>query len=208
MTRIKICGITRSEDARAAVDAGAHALGFVFYRPSPRYIEPPAARDIISRLPPFASRVGLFVDPERSFVTAVLEAVPLDIIQFHGNEDPEFCGSFGKPYIKAVSMKPGIDLHQACRRYAGASALLLDSHSDTVPGGTGMSFDWSIIPPGLSRPVILAGGLTAANVRRAIEVCRPYAVDVSSGVELDKGIKDKGAMTEFIREVLDVDDSA
>ncbi|MYH69458.1 MAG: phosphoribosylanthranilate isomerase [Gammaproteobacteria bacterium] len=208
MTRIKICGITRSEDARAAVDAGAHALGFVFYRPSPRYIEPAAARDIISRLPPFASRVGLFVDPERSFVTAVLEAVPLDIIQFHGNEDPEFCGSFGKPYIKAVSIKPDIDLHQACRRYAGASALLLDSHSDTVPGGTGMSFDWSIIPPGLSRPVILAGGLTAANVRRAIEVCRPYAVDVSSGVELDKGIKDKGAMTEFIREVLDVDDNA
>ena len=208
MTRIKICGITRSEDARAAVDAGAHALGFVFYRPSPRYIEPAAARDIISRLPPFASRVGLFVDPERSFVTAVLETVPLDIIQFHGNEDPEFCGSFGRPYIKAVSIKPDIDLHKTCRRYAGASALLLDSHSDTVPGGTGMSFDWSIIPPGLSRPVILAGGLTAANVRRAIEVCRPYAVDVSSGVELDKGIKDKGAMTEFIREVLDVDDSA
>ena len=208
MTRIKICGITRSEDARAAVDAGAHALGFVFYRPSPRYIEPPAARDIISRLPPFTAGVGLFVDPERSFVSAVLETVPLDIIQFHGNEDPEFCGSFGRPYIKAVSIKPDIDLHKTCRRYAGASALLLDSHSDTVPGGTGMSFDWSIIPPGLSRPVILAGGLTAANVRRAIEVCRPYAVDVSSGVELDKGIKDKGAMTEFIREVLDVDDSA
>ena len=208
MTRIKICGITRSEDARAAVDAGAHALGFVFYRPSPRYIEPAAARDIISRLPPFAAGVGLFVDPERSFVTAVLEAVPLDIIQFHGNEDPEFCGSFGRPYIKAVSIKPDIDLHKTCWRYAGASALLLDSHSDTVPGGTGMSFDWSIIPPGLSKPVILAGGLTAANVRRAIEVCRPYAVDVSSGVELDKGIKDKGAMTEFIREVLDVDDSA
>ena len=202
MTRIKICGITRSEDARAAVDAGAHALGFVFYHASPRYIEPAAARDIISGLPPFTAGVGLFVDPERSFVSAVLETVPLDIIQFHGNEDPEFCGSFGKPYIKAVSMTPGIDLHQASRRYAGASALLLDSHSETVPGGTGMSFDWSIIPPGLSRPVILAGGLTAANVRRAIEVCRPYAVDVSSGIELDKGIKDKGAMLAFIREVL------
>lgn len=208
MTRIKICGITRLEDARAAVDAGAHALGLVFYRASPRYIEPPAARDIINRLPPFAAAVGLFVDPERSFVTAVLETVPLDIIQFHGNEDPEFCGSFGRPYIKAVRVQPDIDLHKTCRRYAGASALLLDSHSETAPGGTGMSFDWSIIPPGLSRPVILAGGLTAANVRRAIEVCRPYAVDVSSGVELDKGIKDKGAMTEFIREVLDVDDSA
>ena len=206
MTRIKICGITRLEDARAAVDAGAHALGFVFYRASPRYIEPSAAGDIISGLPPFSASVGLFVDPERSFVSAVLETVPLDIIQFHGNEYPEFCGSFGRPYIKAVRMKPGIDLHQACRRYADASALLLDSHSETVPGGTGMSFDWSIIPPGLSRPVILAGGLTAANVRRAIEVCRPYAVDVSSGVELDKGIKDKEAISAFIREVLNDQD--
>lgn len=208
MTKVKICGITRSEDARAAVDAGAHALGFVFYRPSPRYIEPAAARYIISGLPPFSANVGLFVDPERAFVSAVLAAVPLDVIQFHGNEEPEFCGSFGRPYIKAVSMKPGIDLHETCRRHAGASALLLDSHSETVPGGTGASFDWSRIPPDLSRPVILAGGLTVANVRRAIEVCRPYAVDVSSGVELDKGVKDKGAIKNFIREVLQVNDSA
>ena len=208
MTRVKICGITRYEDASAAADAGAHALGFVFHRPSPRYIEPAAARDIISRLPPFAARVGLFVDPERSFVSAVLEAVPLDIIQFHGAEDPAFCAGFGRPYIKAVRMKPGIDLHETCRRHGGASALLLDSHSETAPGGTGTSFDWSIIPPGLSRPVILAGGLTAANVRRAIQVCRPYAVDVSSGVELGKGIKDKAAVADFIREVLQADDSA
>ena len=206
MTRVKICGITRGEDAHAAVDAGAHALGFVFYRPSPRYIEPPAARDIINGLPPFTTSVGLFVDPQRSSVSAVLETVPLDVVQFHGNEDPAFCGSFSRPYIKAVRMKPGIDLHQACRRYAGASALLLDTHSETVPGGTGMSFDWGIIPPDLSRPIVLAGGLTTANVRRAIEVCRPYAVDVSSGVELDKGIKDKEAMTAFIREVLNEQD--
>ena len=206
MTRVKICGITRGEDAHAAVDAGAHALGFVFYRPSPRYIEPPAARDIINGLPPFTTSVGLFVDPQRSSVSAVLETAPLDVVQFHGYEDPEFCGSFGRPYMKAVRMKPGVDLHQACRRYADASALLLDSHSETAPGGTGMSFDWGIIPPDLSRPIVLAGGLTTANVRRAIEVCRPYAVDVSSGVELDKGIKDKEAMTAFIREVLNEQD--
>ena len=202
MTRIKICGITRGEDARAAVDAGAHALGYVFYRASPRYIEPSAARDIITRLPPFTTSVGLFVDPERAFVSSVLETAPLDVMQFHGDEEPDFCGSFRRPYIKAVRMKPDVDLHKVCRRYPDAAALLLDGYSGTAPGGTGMSFDWSIIPSGLPIPVILAGGLTAANVRRAIEVCKPYAVDVSSGVELDKGIKDKGAMIAFIREVL------
>ena len=202
MTRIKICGITRREDARAALDAGAHALGYVFYRASPRYIEPSAAREIIIRLPPFTTNVGLFVDPERAFVSSVLETVSLDIIQFHGNEEPEFCSSFRRPYIKAVRMKPDIDLHEMCRRYADAAALLLDSYSGAAPGGTGVRFDWSKIPPGLSRPIILAGGLTAANVRRAISACSPYAVDVSSGVELDKGIKDKGAMIAFIREVL------
>lgn len=199
-TRIKICGITRSEDARAAVDAGAHALGFVFYRPSPRYIEPPAARDIITRLPPFVAAVGLFVDPDQAFVSAVLETVPLDAIQFHGDEAPGFCSGFGKPYIKAVRMKPGIDLHEVCRRYSGAAALLPDSYSETVRGGSGVVFDWDAIPPDLPKPIILAGGLTAGNVRRAIAACAPYAVDVSSGVELDRGIKDKQAITEFIRE--------
>ena len=200
--RTKICGITRIEDAHAAIEAGADALGFVFYQASPRYIEPLHAQQIISRIAPFPAKVGLFVDPDRDFVSAVLAGVALDLLQFHGNEAPEFCSSFDKPYIKAVRMKPGIDLHGVCRRHAGAAALLLDSYSETDHGGTGTSFDWSIIPPDLSRPVILAGGLTAANVRRAIEVWRPYAVDVSSGVELDKGIKDKGAMSAFIREVL------
>lgn len=200
-TRIKICGITRIEDARAAVDAGAHALGFVFYRASPRYVEPLAAREIVDLLPPFTARVGLFVDPHRAYVSTVLETVPLDVIQFHGKEAPGFCGSFGRPYIKAVRMEPDIDLRKVCRRYADAAALLLDSYAETVPGGTGTSFDWSRIPPDLSRPVILAGGLTVANVRRAIDACTPYAVDVSSGVELDKGIKDQASMTAFIREV-------
>lgn len=206
MTRTKICGITRLEDALAAIDAGAHALGYVFYRASPRYIEPSAARDIITRLPPFTASVGLFVDPERGFVSSVLETVPLDILQFHGNEEPDFCGSFRRPYIKAVRMKPDVDLHKICRRYADAAALLLDSYSGAAPGGTGMSFDWSKVPPGLSRPVILAGGLTAANVRRAISACKPYAVDVSSGVELDKGVKDRTKMIAFIREVLNDQD--
>ena len=199
--RTKICGITRVEDAQAAIEAGADALGFVFYRGSPRCIEPLPAQGIISRIAPFPAKVGLFVDPERDFVAAVLAGVSLDLLQFHGDEAPEFCGSFGKPYIKAVRMKPGIDLHGVCRRYAGAAALLLDSYSDTDHGGTGTSFDWNQIPGDLTLPVILAGGLTVENVRRAIAAYRPYAVDVSSGVELDKGVKDKVAISAFIREV-------
>ena len=199
--RTKICGITRAEDARAAIEAGADALGFVFYRASPRYVAPHSAQEIISRIAPFPAKVGLFVDPDREFVDAVLAQVALDVLQFHGDEDPGFCSSFGKPYIKAVRMKPGIDLHGVCRRHAGAAALLLDSYSDTGHGGTGTVFDWNNIPADLTRPVILAGGLTTANVSRAIAACKPYAVDVSSGVELDKGVKDKDAITAFIREV-------
>ena len=202
--RTKICGITRVEDARAAIDAGADALGFVFYQASPRYIAPLPAQQIIRQLAPFPAKVGLFVDPDREYVSAVLETVALDVIQFHGDEDPGFCGSFDRPYIKAVRMKRDIDLHMVCRRYADAAALLLDSYSETVHGGTGVYFDWSIIPPDLSRPIILAGGLTVANVGRAIAACEPYAVDVSSGVELDKGIKDKAEIIAFIREVADV----
>ncbi|MCY4362390.1 MAG: phosphoribosylanthranilate isomerase [Gammaproteobacteria bacterium] len=199
--RTKICGITRAEDARAAIEAGADALGFVFYQASPRYVAPHSAQEIISRIAPFPAKVGLFVDPDREFVDAVLAQVALDVLQFHGDEDPAFCSSFGKPYIKAVRMKPGIDLHTVCRRHAGAAALLLDSYSDTGHGGTGTVFDWNNIPADLTRPVILAGGLTTANVSRAIAACKPYAVDVSSGVELDKGVKDKDAITAFIREV-------
>ncbi len=199
--RTKICGITRAEDARAAIEAGADALGFVFYQASPRYVAPHSAQEIISRIAPFPAKVGLFVDPDREFVDAVLAQVALDVLQFHGDEDPAFCSSFGKPYIKAVRMKPGIDLHGVCRRHAGAAALLLDSYSDTGHGGTGTVFDWNNIPADLTRPVILAGGLTTANVSRAIAACKPYAVDVSSGVELDKGVKDKDAITAFIREV-------
>jgi len=204
--RTKICGITRIEDARAAIDAGADALGFVFYRASPRYIAPRPARNIINRLAPFPAKVGLFVDPDRDFVSAVLETVSLDIIQFHGDEEPAFCRSFDRPYIKAVRMAQDVDVQEMCRHYADAAALLLDSYSETAHGGTGAGFDWSLIPAGLSKPIILAGGLTVANVGRAIAACKPYAVDVSSGVELDKGVKDKTKMIAFIREVLNDQD--
>ena len=200
--RTKICGITRVEDARAAIDAGADALGFVFYQASPRYIAPLPAQEIIRQLAPFPAKVGLFVDPDRKFVSAVLETVALDVIQFHGDEDPGFCGSFDRPYIKAVKMKRDIDLQEMCRHYADAAALLLDSYSETAHGGTGTCFDWSLIPAELSKSIILAGGLTVTNVGRAIAAYKPYAVDVSSGVELDEGIKDKDKMTAFIREVL------
>ena len=202
--RTKICGITRVEDARAAIDAGADALGFVFYQASTRYIAPRPAQEIISQLAPFPAKVGLFVDPDREYVSAVLETVRLDIIQFHGDEEPGFCSSFGRPYIKAVRMKRDTDLQEMCRRYADAAALLLDSYSETEHGGTGACFDWGLIPAELSRPIILAGGLTVSNVRRAIAAYKPYAVDVSSGVEFDKGIKDKAEMIAFIREVSDV----
>ncbi len=199
--RTKICGITRVEDARDAISGGADAIGFVFYQGSPRFIAPLQAQEIIGQLPPFPAKVGLFVNPDREFVSAVLETVFLDIIQFHGDESPGFCGSFDKPYIKALRMKDDIDLNMTCERYADAAALLLDSYSETAHGGTGVSFDWSKIPGDLSMPIILAGGLTVENVRRAIAKTRPYAVDVSSGVELDEGIKDKDKMTAFIREV-------
>ena len=200
--RTKICGITRVEDARAAIDAGADALGFVFYQASPRYIAPLTAQEIIRQLAPFPAKVGLFVDPDREYVSAVLETVRLDIIQFHGDEEPGFCRSFDRPYIKAVKMKRDIDLQEMCRHYADATALLLDSYSETAHGGTGTCFDWSLIPAELSKSIILAGGLTVTNVGRAIAAYKPYAVDVSSGVELDEGIKDKDKMTAFIREVL------
>ena len=200
--RTKICGITRVEDARAAIDAGADALGFVFYQASPRYIAPLPAQEIIRQLAPFPAKVGLFVDPDREYVSAVLETVRLDIIQFHGDEEPGFCRSFDRPYIKAVKMKRDIDLQEMCRHYADAAALLLDSYSETAHGGTGTCFDWSLIPAELSKSIILAGGLTVTNVGRAIAAYKPYAVDVSSGVELDEGIKDKDKMTAFIREVL------
>lgn len=198
-TRIKICGITRAEDALAACAAGADALGFVFYPPSPRNIDPEHARDIIAALPPFVSAVGLFVDCDVRQVEDVTARVPLDMLQFHGDETPEFCVRFGRPYLKAVRMRSGVDLLEYARRFATARGLLLDAYVSGTHGGTGTRFDWRLVPAGrLPLPLVLSGGLTADNVGEAVRGLRPWAVDVSSGVEAAKGVKDPQRIREFI----------
>lgn len=205
MTRVKICGITRVEDGLAAARQGAHAIGLVFYERSPRHVGIAQAGQLAAVLPPFVSTVGLFVDADPVFVRQVLAAVPLDLLQFHGDETPEYCAQFGRPYLKAIRVRAGVDLLQCAARYAGAKALLLDAHVEGIPGGTGATFDWGLIPAALPLPVILSGGLDAANVAAGIERVRPYAVDVSSGVEAAKGIKDAAKIAAFINEVKRVD---
>jgi phosphoribosylanthranilate isomerase len=203
-TRIKICGITRGEDAAAAADAGADAVGFVFYPPSPRAVEPARAAEIVAALPPFVTSVGLFVNATREAVLSTLAAVPLDLLQFHGDEPPEYCGQFGRPYLKAIRVRPGADLLKYALSYAVAGrarGLLLDAYVDGTHGGTGRTFDWSLIPGGLPLPVVLSGGLTSGNVAQAVRQVRPAAVDVSSGVESAPGIKDHGMITAFIQAV-------
>lgn len=204
-TRIKICGITRPGDGLAAARAGADAIGLVFYSKSPRAVTMEQAREIVRVVPPFVSVVGLFVNAQPAEIRAVLEAVPLDLLQFHGDEPPEACRGYGRPYVKAVSMAPGVDVADCARRYADAAGLLLDTHREGIPGGTGEAFDWARIPPGLDKPIILAGGLTSENVIEAVQRVRPYAVDVSSGVESAKGIKDAARIEAFIRGVNSVD---
>ena len=204
-TRVKFCGITQYEDAAAAVALGVDALGFVFYGASPRNIAVAQAAAIIAKLPPLVCKVGLFVDAGIESVRTVLEAVPIDIVQFHGNETANECEQAGRPYIKAIRMAPEVDLHAEAERYANASALLLDAYTTDAVGGTGLAFDWARIPRNLSRPIILAGGLSSANVAAAIKVVGPYAVDVSSGVERSKGIKDPDKMKQFMIEVNSVE---
>ncbi len=204
-TRVKICGITRTEDALAAVELGCDAIGLVFYEKSPRYVTPARAAEIVAALPPFVSAVGLFVDAPAETVRAVMNAMRLDLLQFHGNESPAYCAQFGTPYLKAVRVKPGTNLLQYAADFAGAKALLLDAFSEGVPGGTGQTFDWTLIPAAISRPVILAGGLNADNVADAVRRVQPYAVDVSGGVEQTKGIKDAARMAAFMRGVLDAE---
>lgn len=212
-TRIKICGITRVEDARAATRAGADAIGVVFWTQTPRCVSIEQARALGAALPPFVSLVGLFVDPEPDEVRAALAAVPLDILQFHGDEAPEFCRGFNRPYIKAVPVKVEADLLQCAARYPDARGLLFDAHQPGgMPGGTGTTFDWTRIPRGLGQPVILSGGLTPANVGAAIAQVHPWAVDVSSGVETNgpdgrprKGFKDAAKIAAFIAEVRHAD---
>ena len=201
MTRVKICGITRVEDALTAARSGADAIGLVFYQRSPRHVDIAQARQLADALPPFVTVVGLFVDAEAAYVHEVLESVPLDLLQFHGDESAQYCAQFGRPYLKAIRVRAGVDLLQCASDFHGAKGLLLDAHVEGIPGGTGISFDWAVIPRQLPVPVILSGGLDGENVASAIEQVRPYAVDVSSGVESDKGIKDAAKIAAFINEV-------
>ena len=203
-TRVKICGITRARDAQAAAQAGADAIGMVFYPQSPRYLSVERAVEIRDALPPFVQAVALFVNPDAAQVAQVIGRARPAMLQFHGEESPEFCGQFGVPYIKACRVKPGVDLLEYLRPFSRAAAWLLDSH---VPeyGGVGESFDWSLVPAAGDRPLILSGGLARENVAEAIRRVRPWGVDVSSGVESAKGIKDAAKIAAFIAEVRNAD---
>lgn len=198
-TRVKVCGITRSADARAAARAGVDAIGFVFYSASPRYISAASACILASEIPPFVSTVGLFVNASASDVFNTLNEVRLDYLQFHGEETPEYCAQFGVPFLKAVRVRADVNLLQYANSYSGAKAILLDAYVEGAHGGTGQRFDWQLIPPALPLPVILSGGLSPDNVTAAIRAVRPWAVDVSSGVEIAKGVKDAKKIEEFMR---------
>ena len=200
-TRVKICGITRRQDAEFAVEMGVDALGFVFYSPSPRAVTIAQVKDIIEGLPPFVSIVALFVDASEEEVNNCLSELAIDIVQFHGDESAEYCEQFNKPYMKAIRMKEGVELTELAERYSSASALLLDSYQPGIPGGTGQAFDWSMIKD-IDKPIILAGGLTVDNVATAIEQVQPYAVDISGGVEQSKGIKEQQKVRDFMQEVM------
>jgi len=204
-TRIKICGLTRESDVVAAVAAGADALGLVFYAKSPRHIDLQTAEKLARVVPPFVSVVGLFVNPTADEVRAVLSRVPLSVLQFHGEESAAFCAQFGLPYLKAIRVQREVDLLQCATEFSGAQALLLDAFVEGTHGGTGAAFDWQLIPANLPLPIILSGGLHSGNVAEAIKHVRPYAVDVSSGVELSKGIKDAAKIAAFTNEVKRID---
>ena len=211
MTRVKICGITRVQDALAVAHSGADAIGLVFYERSPRHVSIELAAQIANALPPFVTAVGLFVNAEPSVVREVLAAVPLDMLQFHGDETPEYCGQFNKPYLKAIRVKVGVDLLQCAADFYTARGLLLDAFVEGMPGGTGAVFEWSLIPEELRPKIILSGGLDGGNVAVAITQVHPYAVDVSSGVEASKGsntlkgIKDAAKIARFVHEVMRID---
>ncbi|MDR0234202.1 MAG: phosphoribosylanthranilate isomerase [Zoogloeaceae bacterium] len=200
-TRIKICGLTCAEDVDAAVEAGADALGFVFYPASPRYVDAETAALLIRRVPPFVLSVGLFVNAVPSEIAAILSRVPLNLLQFHGDETPTECERWQRPYLKAVRVKPGVDVSRIAAEFASARAVLLDAFTESYGGG-GKTFDWTLIPAGLSMPIVLSGGLTPENVGAAIRQVRPLGVDVSSGVEATKGRKDHARMREFVAAVL------
>jgi phosphoribosylanthranilate isomerase len=203
-TRIKICGLTREADVDAAVLAGADAIGFVLYAKSPRFVDPARAAVLARRLPPFVTPVLLLVNAADELLARALGAVPHALLQFHGDESPERCRAGGRAYLRAARMAPGFDLLDFARLFASAQALLLDTHVEGYGGG-GKAFDWSLIPPSVPLPVVLSGGLNAANVIEGIARVRPWAVDVSSGVESSKGIKDAGLMRRFCDAVHEAD---
>ena len=203
-TRIKICGVSRANDVAAAVDAGADAVGLVFHPPSPRHVALTVAAALARELPPFVTPVGLFVNAERATVAAAIAAIPGLMLQFHGEESAAECASYGRPYMKVARMSAGFDLLDFARRFESASALVLDAHVEGFGGG-GKVFDWSLVPAGVPRPLVLSGGLRAANVVAGIQQLRPWAVDVSSGVESSRGVKDAAAIRRFCDAVREAD---
>ena len=205
-TCIKICGLTREEDVDAAVAAGVDALGFVFYPSSPRYVSPQRAAELAQRIPPFVDVVGLFVNESPEAVHAVCAALPISLLQFHGDEDATYCRQFARPYLRAARVRPGLDLVEFARAFPDARGLLLDAFVDGYGGG-GDVFDWTLIPPDLPGFLVLSGGLTATNVGVAMRRVRPVAVDVSSGVEMGKGIKDHSKIAAFVAAVRKADGS-
>lgn len=200
-TRVKICGITRPEDGLTAARCGADAIGLVFHPASPRAVSVDQAQAVVAALPAFVTVSALFVDPSADEVERVLEAVPVDLLQFHGDEAPSFCRYFGRRYLKAVRMRDGVDLDATAERFHDSAALLLDAYREGVAGGTGERFDLSRVPTTFALPIVLAGGLNPDNVAEAIRAVRPWAVDVSTGVEQDKGIKDPHKIEQFMRGV-------
>lgn len=203
-TRVKICGMTREQDVRAAVEAGADAIGLVFYPPSPRFLSVERACELRAIVPPFVGTVALFVNAPEAEVFRVVREVQPDLLQFHGEETPAYCRAFGRPYLKACRVKPGVDLLEYLRAFPDAAGWMADAYVEAY-GGTGTTFDWSMVPEERERPLVLSGGLTSGNVREAIGRVRPWAVDVSSGVESAKGIKDAARIADFIAEVRNAD---
>lgn len=202
--RIKICGLTRAQDVKNAVAEGADALGFVLYAPSPRAVTAEQAAQLIKEVPAFVTTVALFVNESAEEIQRVLSICPFDLLQFHGDESPEFCRQFNRPYMKAIRVRSADDIHSAVQQYPDTKALLLDAYVENLPGGTGQAFDWRLIPQ-LSVPWVLAGGLNPTNVAEAINQVTPFAVDISGGVEASKGIKDRKKIQEFISEVRNVE---
>ena len=200
-TRIKICGIKHLDDALKAVEFGADAIGLIFVEKSPRYVSLTEARFIAESMPPFVTVVGLFMNAPTEVVREALKVVPLNLLQFHGEETPEFCDQFEMPYIKVLRMRENANVVAFAQEYPNAAGILLDAYHKGVGGGTGQTFDWDLIPENLPLPLILAGGLDPGNVASAVETVRPYAVDVSSGVESEPSIKDHKKIEQFIKEV-------